>query len=158
MIVQLDVTTARAMWRPAFLALAIWREARGASTEAKIAVGYSIMNRVARPSWWGRTLEEVLGKKWQYSSLAAPGDPQLLLYPRCEDPSWRECLAVSRAVLAKDIPNPFPSADSYFDSSITAPKWATPATFRGQVASTHGNTLFFHDVDHDFEATAIGRA
>src|SRR3990172_10413739 len=60
-----------------YLALAIWREARGEPQLGRTAVGYSILNRVARPSWWGRTVDEVITKKWQYSSLTDPRDKQL---------------------------------------------------------------------------------
>lgn len=156
MIVPVGVILARSIWNPVFLALALWREARGSSIEAKVAVAHSIMNRVEKPSWWGKTLSEVLGKRWQYSSLAAPNDPQLLLWPRPEDGSFQECLSVARAVIGKTEDNPFPGADSYFDSSISAPKWAVASSFRGQVDSPHGNTLMFYDVDHDWEAPVTG--
>lgn len=134
-----------------YLALVVWREARGASREAQVAVAHSVLNRVKRPSWWGKTLDEVVTKKWQYSSMAAPGDPQLILWPRLTDASWLGCLGVAYDVLHGDAPNPIPGADSYYDSSISAPKWATAAAFRGQVDSPHGNTLRFYDVDGDYE-------
>jgi len=161
-IVPIDEAVARTIWQPCLLALTIWREARGSSTLAQVAVGYSIMNRVERPSWWGKTLDEVLGKKWQYSSLAAPGDPQLILWPRSEDPSWQEALAVARAVLAKTEPNPVPGADSYYDSSLDEvgkpPKWAATTTHIGDIASPGQNTLRFYDVDNDFEKATTGHA
>lgn len=134
-----------------YLGLVVWREARGASTLAQVAVAHSVLNRVARPSWWGKTIDEVVTKKWQYSSLAAPGDPQLILWPKLSDASWLACLGVAYDVLYHDEPNPFPGADSYYDSSIPAPKWATPETFKGEVKSPRGNALRFHDVDHDYE-------
>jgi len=155
MIVPVIEAVARSITQPLLLALAIWREARGAGEAGMVAVAYAIMNRVERPSWWGTTLEEVLGKKWQISSLTAPGDPQLILWPRSEDPSWREALAVARAVLNKAEPNPFPGADSYFDSSIAAPKWTATATFKGEIKTPVGNMLRFYDVDHDHEAEAL---
>ena len=86
-----------AMTSFAFLALAIWREARGASMQAKIAVAYSILNRVERPSWWGNDVLSVLFKKWQYSSLTDPKDRQLTTWPSTSDPSWYDCLSVAGA-------------------------------------------------------------
>jgi len=133
MIAPLDILEARQRWSPIFLAIAIWREARGTGETGMTAVGYSIMERVEHPTWWGHTLAEVLAKKWQYSSLAAPGDPQLILWPVDEDVSWRLAMAVADAVLAKSVPNPVPAADSYFDASISPPKWATPKRFIGKV-------------------------
>lgn len=141
-----------------YLALVVWREARGASREAQVAVAHSVMNRVARPSWWGKTLDEVITKKWQYSSMAAPGDPQLIVWPHLTDASWLACLGVAYDVIHGDEPNPFPGADSYYDSSISAPKWAVANAFRGMVASPHGNTLRFYDVDHDYEKSITGHA
>lgn len=158
MIVPLSVEIARGIYHAAQLAIVIWREARGASVAAKVAVGYSILNRVARPKWWGRTLIQVIWKKWQYSSMTAPGDPQLNLYPEAEDPSFQECLAVARAVLLGTEPNLYPGADSYYDSSMDdhPPKWAAAAKFVGSVPSPHGNTLHFYDTDHDWEAPVTG--
>lgn len=142
-----------------YLALVIWREARGASSDAQTAVGWSVMNRVQRPGWWGKTLDEVVTKKWQYSSIAAPGDPQLILWPKLADPSWLAVLGIAHEILYGDSANNvFPGADSYYDSSIAAPKWATPETFCGSVTSPHGNTLRFHDVDQDYEAPTTGHA
>jgi len=66
------------LWHTALLALMLWREARGESDEAKIAVAHTVVNRVAHPGWWGRTVDDVIAKKWQYSSMTDPGDPQLV--------------------------------------------------------------------------------
>lgn len=149
----MDSAAARKVCDLFYLALVVWREARGATPEAQIAVAHSIMNRVARPSWWGRTLDEVVTKRWQYSSMAAPGDPQLITWPRVSDSSWLAALGIAEGVLAGWIPNPFPGADSYHDTSIPAPKWATDAAFVGQVTSPRGNALRFFNVDRDFEMT-----
>ena len=125
-----------------YLALLIWREARGASRPAKIAVAQSVLNRVHHPKWWGRDLSEVATKKWQYSSLAAPGDPQLIIWPLASDASWQEALDVADLVLSGAGPNPAPQADSYFDTSISPPKWATADKFVVQI-----DNLMFYDLD-----------
>ncbi len=156
MIVPVSEATARSVWLPSLLSLVVWREARGASVAAKVAVAHSVLNRVDRPSWWGRTLSQVIGKKWQYSSITAPNDPQLGKFPEPEDPSFLESLAVARAALAGTELNPFPGADSYYDSSIAAPKWVGIARFCGEIKSPHGNALRFYDVDHDYEAPITG--
>jgi len=160
MIVPVEEAVARTVSGPVFLALTIWREARGASVDAQVAVGYSIMNRVESPSWWGKSLDEVLGKKWQYSSMAAPGDPQLILFPRFGAFSWLTALAVARAVMAKTEPNPVPGADSYYDSSLDKigkpPKWAATGKHVGDVASPGANTLRFYDLDNDYEKATTG--
>jgi len=141
-----------------YLALVTWREARGASYEAKVAVAFSVMNRVTRPSWWGHTLGEVVTKKWQYSSIGAPNDPQLLIWPLLSDSSWMECLDIAACVILGQLANPMPGADSYYDSSISAPKWAMSDFYVGQISSPHGNALRFYDVDQDYEKLLTGHA
>lgn len=130
-----------------FLALAIWREARGEPLKARAAVGYAVLNRVARPGWWGHTVSEVLFKKWQFSSLTDPHDRQLTTWPAATDHSWSECLAVAWDTMAGAIANPTPGADSYHDTSIPPPPWTKTARLAGQVGR-----LKFYDVDHDYEA------
>ncbi len=133
-----------------FLALVLWREARGEPHDCKIAVASSIMNRVMRPSWWGRTLLEVVTKKWQYSSMTDPKDAQLTTWPRY-DATFIECMEVARDVLMGRVASLTPGADSYYDVSIAAPHWATPGTFVGQVGR-----IRFYNLDRDVEVTPQG--
>lgn len=133
-----------------FLALCIWREARGEPHDAKVAVACSVLNRVDRPSWWGTSITGVLFKKWQYSSLTDPKDRQLTTWP-ARDPAWAECLTVARDAIEGHVTNPVPGADSYYDTSIPPPKWATPQTFVGQVGR-----LMFYNVDRDTETVVHG--
>lgn len=130
------------------LALVIWREARGEPHTGKIAVGYSIMNRVQRPSWWGDSVLSVVGKKFQYSSMTDPNDKQLTFWPQPTDPRWIECLAAARDIYEHNVPNPVPGADSYFADTIPPPKWATPDKFVDKIG--HHS---FYNMDHDLEVT-----
>jgi spore germination cell wall hydrolase CwlJ-like protein len=134
----------------ALLAIDVWREARNQPRAAKAGVAYSVMNRVSKPGWWGNSISAVVGKKWQYSSMTAPRDPNLIQWPQRGDVSWVECMDVVDCVLAKTEPNVVDGADSYYDNSIPAPKWATPETFVAQVGA-----FFFHDTDHDHEKPVI---
>src|SRR5574343_1617704 len=88
-----------------FLAVTIWREARGASDECRSGVGYSILNRVHRPSWWGSDIMSVVFKKWQYSSLTDPKDRQLTTWPASKDLSWWQCMEIADKVLAGMVVN-----------------------------------------------------
>ena len=129
-----------------FLALVIWREARGESYEGKAAVASSIMNRVARPSWWGNDVLSVVFKKWQYSSMTDPKDIQLTTWPQKHAPDWVECLQAASNAVDGILKNPVPGADGYYDISIPPPKWATTETFVKQIGR-----LRFHNLDHDIE-------
>lgn len=131
---------------PTFLALVLWREARGESIEAKAGVAYAILNRVARPSWWGKSVTGVLFKKWQFSSMTDPNDRQLTTWPDENDPSWAACLSLANVVISGGAINPVPGADSYHDISIQPPKWTATARFVKQIGR-----IKFYDVDHDWE-------
>ncbi len=131
-----------------FLAFTVWREARGESYEGKLAVAQSIMNRVRLPSWWGDSVQGVVTKKWQYSSLTDPKDLQLTTWPREDDARWQECLQLALDVVNGDVGNPVPGADSYYAVTIPAPKWATDGAFVRQI----GNHRFYN-LDRDVEAS-----
>jgi spore germination cell wall hydrolase CwlJ-like protein len=133
------------MTEAVFLALVIWREARGEGLSGQVAVACSILNRVQRPSWWGKTVMEVLFKRLQYSSMTDKRDRQLVVWPGW-DPIWEQCLSVAQNALAGKLPNPVVGADSYYDTSIPAPNWATSDTFVKQVGR-----IRFHNLDHDVE-------
>lgn len=119
----------------AMLALLVWREAQGEIYQARVAVCYSALNRVESPKWWGRSLGAVIALKWQYSSMAAPGDPNLIKYPLPQDVVFRDCLQIVDDVMSKKVKNPVPGADSYYDVSIPPPKWAKPEQFVKQVGA-----------------------
>ena len=148
------MTAARTVSDLFYLALVVWREARGTSYAAQLAVANSVLNRVARPSWWGSSIDDVITKRFQYSSMTAPGDRQLTTYPKLSDTSWLVALGVAYdALYAKpSLPIAFPGADSYYDDSIKdhPPNWAVPGTYVGSI-----DGLNFYDVDRDHEAETM---
>lgn len=110
-----------------FLALMIWREARGEGNLGRAAVGHTVIERInSGAKWWGTDVLSVLFCKWQYSSMTDPKDRQLITWPRSNEQSWRQCLDLADMILSGTINHPAPGADSYFDSSIKPPDWATP--------------------------------
>lgn len=131
-------------YEQALLALLVWREARGELYPAKLAVAFSVLNRVAHPKWWGTSLGAVIAKKWQYSSMAAPGDPNLIQYPLPQDVSFQDAMQAVNAVITRSAVNPVPGADSYYDVSIQAPTWAKPEQFVKQVGAFR-----FYNTDGD---------
>jgi N-acetylmuramoyl-L-alanine amidase len=128
------------------LALVIWREARGEGPKAMMAVGCAIRNRVERPIWWGKDYISVITKKWQFSSMAAPGDMQLIRYPQAGDSAFEQALQIAEWVISGIVSNPFPGADSFYDDSIPRPKWATDSNYCGTIGR-----IAFHNVDRDTE-------
>jgi N-acetylmuramoyl-L-alanine amidase len=132
----------------AFLALVAWREARNQTNEAVAAVCHCIMNRVARPKWWGKDVMSVVFKKWQFSSMTDPNDHQLTKWPETDNAHWQRCMRIAYGVYTGSISNPVPGADSYYDSSIKAPYWADESKFVDRVGD-----FFFYDLDGAYERT-----
>ncbi len=116
-----------------FLALCLWREARGETAAVQAGVVHVILNRVKRPSWWGRDLMSVIFKRWQFSSLTDPKDRQLTTWPTAVDKSWQQCLQIAHAASAGTLFNPVAGADHYYDISIPAPPWAETGRFVSQI-------------------------
>jgi len=143
--------TAWTYYEIALLALTLWREARGESYEVKIAVAHTVKNRLDHPGWWGNDWISVLTKKWQYSSLTDPNDKQLTTWPKSDDASFEECLAIAERVITKFHNSPLKGIDSYYDDSLQGdkiPKWAKehPERFVGKLGR-----LNFYNMDCDIE-------
>lgn len=77
------------------LALTAWREARGEGREGMRAVLHVIRNRVNKG--WG-DWDHVVTKKWQFSSLTAPGDSQLVRWPDSPDEKFALAMQLADAV------------------------------------------------------------
>ena len=132
-------------YRVVLLALLTWREARGETRGARVQVAWTVRNRVENPKWWGTDYISVITKKWQYSSIASPRDPQLILYPQENDHVFLECLEIANTVISSSSGEeiaPFPEADSYYDDSIAPPAWATPDKMVGRIGR-----LAFYNID-----------
>jgi hypothetical protein len=107
------------------------REAGNQAEDAIRGVAWSIKNRVLHPSWWGTDWESVIEKKWQYSSIAGPGnDPNLQKYPNLNFAPWPTCLAIAEEVYNGLSADPTGGAVDYFDKSMDndPPAWSKDAS------------------------------
>lgn len=115
------------------LARAIWGEARGASEEARIAVAWSIKNRIGKRKSWD-TYHNIILQPSQYSAfwetppkdsnLKALRDPLGTTDNPDDHKKWREIYEIAGSVIARDIPDPTKGATHYYDDSINPPFWA----------------------------------
>lgn len=112
------------------IALAIWRESRGASLDAMKAVAFSIRNRVQHPSWWGKDWHTVITAHEQYSCFNST-DPQVTKFPVPTDPQWQEAVTIAKLVYndnnaQSSIPDPTDGCTHYYDKTLDAnpPAWA----------------------------------
>lgn len=75
------------------MAIAAWKENRGGLTPGMQSVINVIMNRSIRHH--STPYQEAVAKL-QFSSLTAPGDPELTLWPSDGDPQWLNALAMAQ--------------------------------------------------------------
>lgn len=126
------------------LARAIFGEARGMLEEGKIAVGWSIKNRVL-DSRWGDTYHEVILQPKQYSAFN-DNDKNLKfvknpLLSKTQMQAWHECYVIAGEVMNGKVDDPTSGANHYFSDYIDFPYWTKQknAEFKIKI----GNTLFY---------------
>lgn len=102
-------------------ALCAWREARGEGRDGIRAVLHVIANRAkTRNQSWA----QVVYDKWQFSSMTAAQDPQLVVIPKFPDPVFETCYEVADLIYNGgdfDLTN---GATHYFNPSVVLPSWA----------------------------------
>lgn len=95
----MDLETAFEAYPYILLAINIWREDRGGKTHAsRVGIGWVVRNRASHPKWWGHSVVEVITHKWQFSSMTAPGDPNLVQWGQENDPSWSDAVKAAQEV------------------------------------------------------------
>ena len=111
-----------ASWYIAVAALCAWREARGEGPEGMRAVLHAMRNRVLSQKFgdWA----DVVCKKWQFSSMTAPGDPELILWPRTGDKQFEDAYALALTVFCGTDPDNTHAATHYFAPASVLPDWA----------------------------------
>ena len=98
------------------LALTGYREARGEGYQGMLAVMCVIRNRVtAQMGDW----DHVITKKWQFSSLTAPGDSQLVIWPDSPDAVFEAAMGLAEQVFNGTIEDITRDALFYFNPAIT---------------------------------------
>jgi len=114
-------------WFKAILALVLWREARGEGHNGMRAVAHVIKNRVDAthlPDQW----EDIIEKKWQFSSLTAPGDATLVTWPKQPDLSFEDAMQIATAVIMGTDSDLTLGSTHYANLAICDPAWAHTMT------------------------------
>lgn len=113
------------------LARTIYGEARGeyggiGRIASLIAVGNVVMNRVKARGRYGRTIQEVCQKPWQFSCWNE-GDPNrsVIIRDVIDDPIYALCREVAINVSREQWPDLTKGSDHYHASTIPVlPRWA----------------------------------
>ena len=112
------------------LARTIYGEARGeydlleGGISALIGVGNVVMNRLKARSWYGKSIQEVCQKPFQFSCWNV-GDPnrKILMQEEITDPVFTVCHQVATKVALEEWPDLTKGSDHYHAFSILPP-WA----------------------------------
>lgn len=122
-------------------ALCMYREDRSGASAGMVAVGCVLRNRVARDK---STFYAEVVKRLQFSSITAPGDPELSLYPVTTDPSWVLAGKCALLVIDNEIADTTGGATLYYAESIAFPKSWDRSKVRQTVSV--GGQLFFEEI------------
>ncbi|PCR94915.1 cell wall hydrolase [Pseudomonas fluorescens] len=130
------------------LARTIWGEARGESAGGRVAVAWSIRNRVfdgKANSWWGEGYAGVCQKPYQFSCWNK-NDPNFPYLSGAKEIPFRElaqCRIVADQVIDGKVQDPTSGATHYYALAMkTPPAWAAKAKQTLKL----GGHVFFRDV------------
>lgn len=106
------------------LARTLWGEARGEGADGMRAVAAVIMNRVKRGGWWGRTVEEVCRKPYQFSCWNRD-DPNFakMRSVNASDLTFAAARRIARRAVYGVLKDPVAGADHYHAAGAS-PVWA----------------------------------
>lgn len=131
------------------LARTIYGEARSGGRTLMSAVASTILNRVAKQTWYGLTISEVCKKNngkgiYQFSCWNA-ADPNCEVINDVDDTDMIFCVAQVVAEMAVNgkLADNTNGATHYYSSYIPEPHWAAGHT----PCAAIGNMLFFNDIE-----------
>ena len=113
------------------LARTLYGEARGETVAGRIAVAWTVVNRVKANSWWGKTIKDVCLYPWQYScwNKNDPNMPKLkALKANTSNDVFESCITIAKKVLSEEYTDPTKGATHYYATYIKAPHWANDGT------------------------------
>ena len=124
------------------LARTLWGEARGETKAGREAIASVILNRLKKPSRFGKSIEEVCLKPAQFSCWN-DGDPNLPKLKKVDksNPIFAECIAIAENAVQGLLADLVISADHYHTTGVS------PAWSQGKMPCiTIGNHLFFNNI------------
>ncbi len=127
------------------LARAILGEAEGVSEKAKIAVGWTIKNRVLaqRDQEWGLTYHDIILKTNQFDAFVKKERLDKLTNPLNTTneevkKAWYESCTIASQIVDGSLPDPTDGATNFYSTPIEiTPGWATPQRFKIQIDNVY---------------------
>jgi len=124
------------------LARAIYGEMGNESYEAKIAVGWTIRNRVEDSrNRWGKNYHEVILQANQYDALWNKHTYDKVREPpifenKQEKEAWEDSFRAAIQIVSGKITDPTKGANHFYTTTILKPSWADEEKFTIQVGIT----------------------
>ena len=114
-------------------ALTAWRENRGGGIPGMTSVLNVLANRAKQRN---SSVYLEATRKWQFSSMTAPGDPNLILFPSATDPQWQGALTLALQMAAGTLADITEGATSYYALSMSPPppSWVATMTPTVEIA------------------------
>jgi N-acetylmuramoyl-L-alanine amidase len=120
-------------------ALTAWRENRSGGEDGMQSVLNVLVNRATTR---GTSIYSEAVRPWQFSSMTAHGDPQLMLWPSSGDPSWIVAQSLAEEAVEGILEDITGGATSYYAASMDEPPaWAAEMTKTVTIAGQ----LFFRE-------------
>jgi spore germination cell wall hydrolase CwlJ-like protein len=125
------------------LARTIYGEARGESKKGKEAIACVILNRVRKKTWYGKTVDDVCLKPWQFSCWNK-NDPnrEKIKAVRVTNLVFFQCYEIARKAVCGGLEDVTNGATHYHTKSIS-PKWAKGKSPCAEI----GHHLFYNNID-----------
>lgn len=125
------------------LAQTIYGEARSGGDVLMTAVANTVINRVAKQSWYGKTITEVCWKGKQYSCWNTD-DPNCAIIEKIDtsDPVFFRATVIASEAVAGTLADTTNGATHYYSTYIPEPSWAEGHT----PCAALGNMLFYNDI------------
>lgn len=125
------------------LAKTIYGESRGEPPEGQIAVGFTVLNRLALNTWYGHSIEEVCLKPYQYSCwLKSDPNRSKMDSLSVDSDELQSFVDIAYQIINTQIDDPSLGATHYYAVYINPPAWISQATFTVQI----GQHRFYKDV------------
>lgn len=125
------------------LARTLWGEARNQGQDGMRAVAAVILNRAAKPGWWGHDVKSVCLKNRQFSAwnFDDPNRDKMLALTEA-DAAYRQCLEIADEALGGKLVDPTGGATHYHTKAVK-PYWAKAET----PCCTIGDHVFYKEPD-----------
>jgi N-acetylmuramoyl-L-alanine amidase len=124
------------------LAHLIWTEARGETTQGKVAVAHVVLNRVKAQSYFGGTISDVILKPGHFPSFNQDGTNRTQL--RRVPPGDRElalCKAIAELAVHGHLKDDPTDGATHFHRIDRKPSWASRLTYLRQI----GKHVFYRE-------------